>query len=275
MTGPSPDEAMREAAREVLGDLMRGLVDDAAPPRVKSHEHDASIPNRPSNVVPHANGDGNYVEHVDAQANPIGHASDGASRRPSSTSDDAVIVPQVPAPPVAAVLRPSTWSGPAGPGEVIGDHPPDGAKQQQRSRSSGPGSPPAPVSDVSTSRLSTRAAAAAGADSRLEPVTIDSDDDLQRFVQALVGRLENPRDRQAIRGGRLRFSLRRSPATPAAAGTAQVATRVVKGAVTERAVLAAVADGTRLVLARGAVLTPLARDCARARGVKIDRERTC
>src|SRR3954453_10568692 len=31
------------------------------------------------------------------------------------------LTPQVPAPPVAAVLRPSTWSHPPAPGEVIGD----------------------------------------------------------------------------------------------------------------------------------------------------------
>jgi len=51
--------------------------------------------------------------------------------------------------------------------------------------------------------------------------------------------------------------------------------RVEKGAVTERMIRAAAADGTRLVLAPGAVLTPLAREQAKARGVKIERERRC
>jgi len=37
----------------------------------------------------------------------------------------------------------------------------------------------------------------------------------------------------------------------------------------------AAAEGARLVLARGAVLTPLARDRARALGVEIERERKC
>jgi hypothetical protein len=37
----------------------------------------------------------------------------------------------------------------------------------------------------------------------------------------------------------------------------------------------AAAEGTRLVLAPAAVLTPLAREQARARGVEIERERRC
>ena len=114
----------------------------------------------------------------------------------------------------------------------------------------------------------------------MEPVSIDTDEELDRFVRALVNRVENPRDRLAIHAGWLRFVLRRAGEQPLAAGTvpegaAVAAARVMKGAVTERAVRAAAADGTRLVLARGAVLTPLARDCARALGVKIERERKC
>jgi hypothetical protein len=138
-------------------------------------------------------------------------------------------VPQVPAPPVAAVLRPSTWSRPPAPGEVIGD-------------------------DVSTTAA------------RTEHVTIDSDDDLDRFVRSLLARFES--DGEAIRAGRLRFSLGR-------AGPRTDAMRVERGAVTERTVKAAAAAGPRLVLAPGAVLTPLAREKARALGIEIERERRC
>ena len=46
-----------------------------------------------------------------------------------------------------------------------------------------------------------------------------------------------------------------------------------KGAVTERAVNAAAKAGARLVLGPRAVLTPLARDKARALGVPIEKER--
>ena len=56
-------------------------------------------------------------------------------------------------------------------------------------------------------------------------------------------------------------------------GAALTARRVEKGAVTERAVIAAAKAGERLVLGPRAVLTPLARDKARALGVPIEKER--
>ena len=137
-------------------------------------------------------------------------------------------VPQVPAPPVAAVLRPSTWTGPAAGGEVIG------------------GSPaPAP-------------APADGA----EHVVLASDADLDRFVRSLLAR--PPAELEAIRAGRLRFTLQ--------AGAPSGVVRVDRGAVTERKVEEAAKAGARLVLGPGAVLTPLARDKARAKGIKIERE---
>ena len=146
--------------------------------------------------------------------------------------------PTVPAPPVAATLRPSTWRQPAGEGEVIGG------------------------------------AAAGGG---VEWVTLDSDDDLDRFVHTLLARFENPGERAAIRDGRLRFALRRPGASGATGGGAGAAgpgiLRVDRGAVTERKVEEAAKTGARLVLGPGAVLTPLAREKARARGIEIERER--
>src|SRR5262249_20810490 len=56
-------------------------------------------------------------------------------------------------------------------------------------------------------------------------------------------------------------------------GSVQPAHRVDKGAVTEEMVRQAARAGARLVLGRRAVLTPLARDRARAAGVEIERER--
>ncbi len=49
--------------------------------------------------------------------------------------------------------------------------------------------------------------------------------------------------------------------------------RIDTGAVTERMVSEAARAGERLVLGRAAVLTPLARDRARATGVQIEKER--
>ncbi len=49
--------------------------------------------------------------------------------------------------------------------------------------------------------------------------------------------------------------------------------RIESGAVTERAVRRAAGEGARLVLGPRAVLTPLARDCARRLGVEIEKEK--
>ena len=121
----------------------------------------------------------------------------------------------VPPAPVAAVHRPSTWSQPAAPGEVI------------------------------------------GSPERTETVRIASDDDLAEFVRSVLDRGDE------IRSGRLRFTL------DGATGVF----RVAHGAVTERTIKKAAEAGGRLVLGPGAVLTPLARDKARALGIEIERER--
>jgi hypothetical protein len=79
--------------------------------------------------------------------------------------------PQVPAPPVAAVLRPSTWSQPPAPGEVIGDGAPTPAQ--------GDGG---------------------GDAARVETVALRSDDDLARFAAHVLA------NAAAVRSGALRFS---------------------------------------------------------------------
>jgi len=164
-------------------------------------------------------------------------------------------------------MRPSTWSGPAVPGEMIGDGPSD----QRRERVSPAVGPPPPGGATE------QPAATRSPDARVEAVKIDNDEDLSLFVRALAARLENPRDRLAIRAGKLRFTLRRTAAAAAASAGAGggEAVRIEKGAVTERAVADAAARGARLVLSRHAVLTPLARDKARSLGVQIEREGRC
>jgi hypothetical protein len=108
----------------------------------------------------------------------------------------------------------------------------------------------------------------------VEVVDLRSDADLDAFVRSLVRRLENPRDRMAIRSGKLRFRLGVTAAGPGAASAAPVM-RIERGAVTERTVREAARDGARLVLSRRAVLTPMARDRARSLGVEIEKERPC
>ena len=103
----------------------------------------------------------------------------------------------------------------------------------------------------------------------VEVVSIRTDADLGNFVLHLLHLFENPKHRDALRAGRLRFRL----AASAAAGSAQPSHRIEKGAVTEAMVAASARAGARLVLGRRAVLTPLARDRARAAGVEIVKER--
>jgi hypothetical protein len=103
----------------------------------------------------------------------------------------------------------------------------------------------------------------------VEAVSIRTDAELGSFVMHLLHLFENPKHRDALRAGRLRFRL----AAPVAGGPAQPSHRIEKGAVTEAMVAASARAGARLVLGRRAVLTPLARDRARATGVEIVKER--
>jgi hypothetical protein len=110
--------------------------------------------------------------------------------------------------------------------------------------------------------------AADGRDSSVQEVRLSTDAELHAFVLRILHLADNPRRRRDILAGRLRFTLagggHQAPA---------VTQRVDKGAVTERAVIAAARAGAGLVLGPRAVLTPLARDKARALGVPVEKER--
>jgi hypothetical protein len=103
----------------------------------------------------------------------------------------------------------------------------------------------------------------------VEVVSLRTDADLAGFVLRLLHLFENPKHRDALRAGRLRFRL----AATAVPGSVRPSHRVEKGAVTEAMVAAAAKAGARLVLGPRAVLTPLGRDRARAAGVEIVKER--
>ncbi|HET9974835.1 MAG TPA: hypothetical protein VFQ68_41840 [Streptosporangiaceae bacterium] len=119
-----------------------------------------------------------------------------------------------------------------------------------------------------------------------ETVNLSTDDDLAAFVKRLLEL--GPDEREEVRSGRKRFRLAVTPgprvqaarpseaSRPGETGRAREASavrRIERGAVTERVINAAAQAGERLVLGRGAVLTPLARDRARASGVPIEKER--
>ena len=120
-----------------------------------------------------------------------------------------------------------------------------------------------------------------------ETVNLSTDEDLAAFVKRLLDL--DPGQQEELRSGRKRFRLARPQAPSVPAGAGQVGAgqsngaeragpsapvrRIERGAVTEAVIVAASRAGERLVLGRGAVLTPLARDRARASGVQIEKER--
>jgi hypothetical protein len=106
----------------------------------------------------------------------------------------------------------------------------------------------------------------------VETVSVRTDRELAAFVTRLLRLVENPRRRDDLRTGRLRFRLAPGGAA-GVSGSARPVHRIDKGAVTEATVRDAARAGARLVLGRRAVLTPLARDRARAAGVEIEKER--
>jgi hypothetical protein len=108
-----------------------------------------------------------------------------------------------------------------------------------------------------------------------EHVRIKDDRDLDAFVRSLARRLEHPSERAAVLAGRVRFSLSASAASSSPAPAAGGSHRIDRGAVTERVIERAAAEGSALVLGPKAVLTPLGRDRARALGVTIQREAAC
>jgi hypothetical protein len=110
----------------------------------------------------------------------------------------------------------------------------------------------------------------AGGPPAAETVNLSTDDDLTAFVKRLLDL--GPDEREEVRSGRKRFRLAAPPA-PSVPREAAGVRRIECGAVTERVINAAAQAGERLVLGRGAVLTPLARDRARASGVQIEKER--
>ena len=119
------------------------------------------------------------------------------------------------------------------------------------------------------------ASAASGA------VAVRDDADLDQLVRHVAQLCGEPSTRRALLEGRHGFRMQTAaapsgvpahPASTQAAGPPVV--RVDGGAVTERIVRRAAADGARLVLGPRAVITPLARDRARSLGLLIERDTT-
>ena len=107
-----------------------------------------------------------------------------------------------------------------------------------------------------------------------EEITLGSSADLDSFVRRIAALCEDPAQRGDLQDGRRRFRLTvaGSPTAHPSPTRSEAVVRVDNGAVTERTVKKAAADGARLVVGPRAVLTPLARDSARSLGVRVERE---
>jgi hypothetical protein len=120
---------------------------------------------------------------------------------------------------------------------------------------------------------SARPAAATTAPPAGEAVRIAGDGDLTAFAVRIARLCDDPAARQALLAGQLRFRLEAGSRPSSVVRAEPPAVRAGRGPVTEQQVRAAAAAGARLVLGPGAVLTPLARDRARADRVEIIDER--
>lgn len=109
---------------------------------------------------------------------------------------------------------------------------------------------------------------AADEKARTDTVRIATDVDLDGFVRTLLALFENPKTRADLRQGRLKFRLARTATTGAGSH------RIDRGAVTERQIADLAGTGATLVLGPRAVLTPLAREKARALGITVSKERS-
>jgi hypothetical protein len=111
------------------------------------------------------------------------------------------------------------------------------------------------------------ARAAESETSKVEDVAITTDAELAAFVRLVI------EQRGTIQAGRLKFRLKGArKSADADAAPRGGSERIDKGIVTEKKVMAAAKVGKRLVVGKGVVLTPLARDKARQLGVEIERE---
>lgn len=145
----------------------------------------------------------------------------------------------------------------------------DAVKDLTPTTPSAPRTAPAAPKPAPTGSVVPTGPLAADERSRTDTVRIVTDADLDGFVRKLLQLFENPKTRADVRQGRLKFRL---AATRRGAGGSTH--RIDRGAVTERHIAELAGTGATLVLGPRAVLTPLARERARALGITVTKERT-
>jgi len=118
------------------------------------------------------------------------------------------------------------------------------------------------------------AALRAEATARVEQVRVTSTAELNQFARDLITRAASPEFSRAVAEGRLTFELTgpaiAAPSTMTSTSPA-VAPTLEKTLITERDIAGLATTTRSLRLAKDTRLTPLARDEARRRGIRIER----
>lgn len=164
-----------------------------------------------------------------------------------------------------AELTPAARAAAAAPGSTSAEHGPHSQRNTANDAAPeklGSSNPPAEVSQHSAPGLISDVV-----------VSVSTDTELTAFVNRIQHIYDDPSTRADLQAGRIRFRLAaaRSEDTPKPNGRARH--RVTKLLVTERDVAAAHQAQVTLLISSRAVVTPLARDKAKALHVIIEKER--
>jgi len=259
----SDPDLLRQVIREVLAEALPGIARPADRPAPARPAHARPVPARSSGQ--------SALSELPAPTAvpPVPPTSDPAADAAPAPGTDRHSQAKAPTGSRSAFVRPVATAQ-AATGRT--GSPATAAPGRTGSPATASASPPTADSRATNSARSPAEGGPAGASDAGTgswTVRLSTDEDLHAFVLRVLRLADNPKLRGDLISGRARFRLAAQPDATAA----NPAHRVDKGAVTERAVNAAAKAGARLVLGPRAVLTPLARDRARALGVPIEKER--
>jgi len=259
----SDPDLLRQVIREVLAEALPGIARPADRPAPARPAHARPVPARSSGQ--------SALSELPAPTAvpPVPPTSDPAADAAPAPGTDRHSQAKAPTGSRSAFVRPVATAQ-AATGRT--GSPATAATGRTGSPATASASPPTADSRATNSARSPAEGGPAGASDAGTgswTVRLSTDEDLHAFVLRVLRLADNPKLRGDLISGRARFRLAAQPDATAASP----AHRVDKGAVTERAVNAAAKAGARLVLGPRAVLTPLARDRARALGVPIEKER--
>jgi hypothetical protein len=255
----APDD-LRQLVREVLREVLPALADRKTP----AIREDAQTP---------VGLDRGGLEAANGQTPPRGFARGGLEaadgQTPAGLARGGLEAAGVP-PPRPPTSVPGSDSDHVPPDGATWPAPGTGSRQDNPMDVTFMGLQPGESHIHGVRRPGRAAQPPAGPGSSRQAVRLSTDEELHAFVLQVLRLADNPKRRRDLLAGRLRFTLATGSGGQ---GEPSVTQRVDKGAVTERAVIAAATAGARLVLGPRAVLTPLARDKARALGVPVEKER--